>query len=423
MASISDPLKNVGAEGIPYYTPAQNPPAGTALDPQPDGKPLPKLFQPLRIRGAVFQNRLWLSPMCQYSAKDGVPTPWHFAHLGGILKRGPGLTMTEATAVLPEGRISPEDTGIWNDAQAAEWAKITTFAHSQGQKVGVQLAHAGRKASMVAPWLSLGAAAGPAQDGWPDAIFGPSAIAHGPGYYTPQELTKEGIARVRDAFVDAAKRAVAAGFDVVEIHTAHGYLLHEFMSPIANKRTDEYGGSFENRIRLHVEIIDAIRAVIPEDMPLFLRLSGSDHLEHALPNEASWRVEDSARLAAVAAAHGVDLIDVSSGGVHPQQEIRLANMDNRHPAYQAHLADHIRKATGGKVLVAAVGGIRTAKVAEEVLQNGWADVCFAGRAFLKNPGAVWAFAEELGVVINQALQIEWGFIGRGGLGRKAGSQL
>ena len=179
--------------------------------------------------------------------------------------------MTEAAAVLPEGRITPEDVGIWNDEHVAKWKEITTFVHSQNQKIGIQLAHAGRKASMVAPWLSFKAAAGVDEDGWPDEVYGPSDIPHGPGYNKPHALTLEGIARIRDAFIDSARRAVKAGFDVIEIHSAHGYLLHQFMSPVANKRTDDYGGSFENRIRLHVEIIDGIRAVIPEDMPLFVR--------------------------------------------------------------------------------------------------------------------------------------------------------
>lgn len=417
MSLTSEKLYNVPAEGIPYFTPAQIPPAGTAVDPQPDGKPIPKVFQPLRIRGVEFQNRIWLSPLCQYSCKNGVPSPWHFAHLGGILTRGPGLTMVEATAVLPEGRITPEDVGIWNDEQMEKWAEIVTFAHSQNQKIAIQLAHAGRKASMVAPWLSFSQSAGVDQDGWPDDVLAPSDVPHGPGYNKPHALTKEGIARLKQGFVDAAKRAVKAGFDVIEIHSAHGYMLHEFLSPISNRRTDEYGGSFENRIRLHLEIIDAVRAVIPEDMPLFMRISGSDLLENTLPDEPSWRVEDSARLASIVAEHGVDLIDVSAGGVHPLQELRLANSENRHPAYQAYLADHIRKAVNGKILVAAVGGIRNGHIAEEVLANGWADVCFVGRHFQKNPGAVWQFAEDLGVVITQAHQIEWGFMGRG-VGRK-----
>ncbi|GJE94786.1 NADH:flavin oxidoreductase/NADH oxidase [Phanerochaete sordida] len=436
MALASEKLHNVAAEGIPYFTPQQDPPAGTALDPQPNGKPIPRLFQPLRIRGVQFPNRIWvqclsslqplnlltdeamqLSPLCQYSTKDGLPTAWQLTHLGGILQRGPGLTVAEAAAVLPEGRLTPEDAGLWNDAQTEKWAEITTFARSQNQNIACQLAHAGRKASMAAPWLAFGAPVGTDQGGWPDDVLAPSAVPHSPSYHVPRALTKEGIERVRQGFVDAAKRAVKAGFDVIEIHGGHGYLLHEFLSPIANRRTDEYGGSFENRIRLLIEIIDGIRAVIPESMPLFVRISGSDLLESTLPDEPSWRVEDSARLANIVADHGVDLIDISAGGVHPLQEVRLIKQDGRHAAYQAYLADHVRKAVEGKILVSAVGGIKDGRVAEEVLANGWADVCFVGRHFTKNPGAVWQFAEDLGVVIAQAHQIEWGFLGRG-VGRK-----
>ena len=185
--------------------------------------------------------------------------------------RGPGFSMVEGTAILPEGRISPEDTGIWNDKQTAAWAEIVIFAHSQNQKIGMQLEHAGRKASVMAPWLPTKSAAYEEQGGWPDDVIGASSLPHGPGFHTPRALTKDGIESMKQAYVDAAKRSLQAGFDVIEIHTAHGYLLHEFLSPISNKRTDEYGGSFENRTRLLIEIIDLVRAVIPQDMPLFLR--------------------------------------------------------------------------------------------------------------------------------------------------------
>ena len=191
--------------------------------------------------------------------------------MGGIISRGTGLALIEATAVVPEGRITPEDLGLWSDEQIPAFAELVTFAHSQNQKIGIQLAHAGRKASMVAPWLSFRDKATEDLGGWPNDVFGPSDVSHGPGYCQPKALTKEGIQRVKEAFIAAAKRAVKAGFDVIEIHSAHGYLLHEFASPIANKRTDEYGGSFENRTRLHVEIVDGVRAVIPQDMPLFMR--------------------------------------------------------------------------------------------------------------------------------------------------------
>lgn len=209
--------------------------------------------------------------MSEPRATSPQPRFLHAHAVGGIIARGPGLTLTEATSVTPEGRISPEDLGIWNDEQAAALAQIVTFAHSQGQKIGIQIGHAGRKASTVAPWLSFHATAGVDQDGWPDDVVGPSAIRHSDGFALPKELTKAGIQRITQAFADGARRAVEAGFDVIEIHGAHGYLLHEFLSPIANQRNDEYGGSFENRIRLPLEVVDAVRAAIPETTPLFYR--------------------------------------------------------------------------------------------------------------------------------------------------------
>jgi len=268
---MSSILRNVPAPGIPYFTPAQIPAAGTAANPQSSGKPIPKLFQPIKIRGVEFHNRIFLSPLCQYSADNGKLTPWHMAHLGGIFTRGPGLSFVEASGVVPEGRISPEDVGLWTDEQAEALAVIVEFAHSQNQKMGIQLAHAGRKASTYAPWISGGYLATEAANGWPDNVWGPSAIPYSEFGAVPKELTKDGIKRVVQGFVDAAKRAVKAGVDVIEIHNAHGYLLHSFLSPVSNKRTDEYGGRFENRTRLTLDVVDAVRAVIPNEMPLFLR--------------------------------------------------------------------------------------------------------------------------------------------------------
>ncbi|KAH9939934.1 hypothetical protein B0H21DRAFT_697966 [Amylocystis lapponica] len=410
-------LFNAPAPDVPYFTPAQYPPAGTAVEPQPDGRPVPKLFQPLKIRGVEFPNRLWLSPLCQYSGDNGAPTAWHMAHLGGIFTRGPGLTMVEATAVLPEGRITPQDLGLWNDALIAPFQEIVQFAHAQNQKIGIQLAHAGRKASAVAPWLSFAATATELDGGWPDRVFAPSALQWGPGYAEPKALTTEGIRSVIVAYVEAARRALKAGFDVIEVHCAHGYLLGEFLSPAVNKRTDEYGGSFENRTRLLLEIVDAVRSVIPPDMPLFVRISGTDWLENALPNGSSWRSEDTARLAPILAEHGVDLLDVSSGGTHKDASMSLIDTKT---AYQVPLAEAAKKAVGDKLLVSAVGSIKTGHLAEEVLQKGQADAIFVGRGFQKNPGLVWAFAEELGVTITVAHQIEWPFAGRGSsVGRKA----
>ncbi|OBZ71413.1 putative NADPH dehydrogenase C23G7.10c [Grifola frondosa] len=408
MANVFNPP----APSVPFFTPAQYPAAGTAVDPQPNGNPVPTLFQPIRIRGVEFHNRIWVSPMCQYSAEDGALTPWHFAHLGGIFTRGPGLTFVEATSVTPEGRITPEDSGLWCDAQIAPLQRIVEFAHAQNQKIGIQLAHAGRKASTVAPWLSRGATATEAAGGWPDDVWAPSAVPYSESYPRPNALDQRGIARVVKAYVDAAVRALRAGFDVIEIHGAHGYLLHSFFSPMSNKRTDEYGGSFENRIRLALEIVDAVRSIIPPSMPLFFRVSATDWLEESLADEPSWRVDDTVRLAGALAAHGVDLIDVSSGGLHAQQKIKGG------PAYQAPFAEEVKKAHGDSILVASVGNITDGHIAQGVLDKGQADVVFVGRQFQKNPGTVWAFAEDLGVDITVAHQIEWGFMGRGGIGRK-----
>ncbi|KAG1729280.1 hypothetical protein EDB19DRAFT_1744132 [Suillus lakei] len=378
------PPANKPAPAIPYFTPAQVPAAGTAFDPQPDGTPIPKLFQPIKIRGTTFHNRIFLSPLCQYSADDGHLTSWHMAHLGGIFTRGPGLSMIEATAILPEGRISPEDAGLWKDSQIEPLRKIVEFAHSQNQKVGIQLAHAGRKASTVSSWLHLGLVATESTGGWPDNVWGPSTVPYDDTFPVPKELSKAQIKAVIVAFVEAAKRALKAGIDVIEIHNAHGYLLFSFLSPISNTRTDEYGGSFENRIRLTLEVVDAIRDVIPEDMPLFLRISATEWLEEALPNESSWRVEDTAKLAGILVEHGVDFLDVSSGASHPKAIIKVC------PAYQVPFAQAIKQAVGDKLFVGAVGSITNGKIAQEVLDKGQADVVLVGRLFQKNPATVWA---------------------------------
>ncbi|KAI0643110.1 FMN-linked oxidoreductase [Trametes meyenii] len=406
MANIFNPP----APGVPYYTPAQYPPAGTAAE--QDEASVPTLFKPIKIREVEFQNRIWVSPMCQYSAENGKLTDWHLAHLGGIFTRGPGLTFVEATAVTPEGRITPEDSGLWSDEQIEPLRRIVQFAHSQSQKIAIQLAHAGRKASTVAPWLDAGALATEVVGGWPDNVVAPSAIPYNENFPKPKELDKAGIKKIVAAFVAAAQRALRAGFDVIEIHNAHGYLLDSFISPVANKRTDEYGGSFENRVRLTLEIVDAVRAVIPPSMPLFLRISATDWLEESLPNEPSWRSEDTVRLAGILAEHGVDFLDVSTGGLHPAQKIKGG------PAYQAPFAEAVKKALGDKILVGSVGVITDGKTAQGVLDKGQADVVLVGRQFQKNPGTVWAFAEDLGVTLTQAHQIEWGWMGRGKLGRK-----
>ena len=373
-----DIIRNIPAKGISYFTPAQSPPSGTAVDPQPDGSSIPKLFQPLTIRGVTFQNRLWLSPLCQYSSQNGYATDWQLTHLGGIIQRGPGLAFVEAAGVTPQGRITPEDVGIWEDGQIEPLKRIVEFAHSQGQKIAIQLAHAGRKASTVAPWLSMGATAEEEAGGWPQDVWAPSAIPYNDAFPKPKALTIEGIQQIKQAFVDAAKRALKAGFDVIEIHNAHGYLLHEFLSPVSNRRTDEYGGSFENRTRLTIEIVDAVRKVLPDSVPLFLRISGTDWLDHEEAKQEypeSWTVEDTARLAPILVEHGVDLLDVSSAGLSPK-----AKIGKEEKAYQAPLAKHVKKVVGDKLLITAVGSINEGKQAEKLLDEGL-DAIFSGRWF------------------------------------------
>ncbi|KAL1958194.1 hypothetical protein VTO42DRAFT_5049 [Malbranchea cinnamomea] len=406
MAGPRPIIRNVPAPNAPYFTPLQDPPAGTAKVPQPNGAPIPKLFQPLTVRKVTFHNRIFLSPLCQYSAKDGCTTDWHLTHMGGIIQRGPGLAFVEAAAVLPEGRITPEDVGIWSDSHVPGLKRIVDFAHSQNQKIGIQLAHAGRKASTVAPWLSKGDTAAEEVGGWPNDVKAPSAMPFSDTFPVPTQMTKSEIRAVKDAFAAAVKRAVVAGFDVIEIHNAHGYLLHEFLSPVSNKREDEYGGSWENRTRLTLEVVDTVRSTMPTDMPLFLRISASDWLEGQRDEfPESWTLEDTVKLAPLLAQRGVDLLDVSSGGLHPKQRIAGG------PAYQAHFAKAVKQAVGDRMLVSTVGAITDGVTAEKQLEDGL-DAVFVGRWFQKNPGLVWAFAEELGVDINVANQIAWGFHGR-----------
>ncbi|OJJ30911.1 hypothetical protein ASPWEDRAFT_118839 [Aspergillus wentii DTO 134E9] len=400
-------IDNIAAKGISYYTPAQSPPAGTQIDGST------KLFSPLTIRGVTFPNRLFLAPLCQYSAKDGYANDWHLTHLGGIIQRGPGLAIMEATAVQKIGRITPQDLGLYEDGQIEPLKRITEFAHGQGQKIGIQLAHAGRKGSAVAPWLSGNAMAVEEVGGWPDEIVGPSAIPQEEGVNTvPRALTREDIEVLKGDYAEAAKRAVEANFDAIEIHAAHGYLLHQFLSPVSNQRTDEYGGTFDNRVRLLLEVSEAIRAVIPTTIPLLVRISATDWFEfdENLKTEfpESWTLAQSIQVASLLADRGVDLVDVSSGGVHAKSAIAIKSG----PAYQVNFAQEIKKAVGDKLLISAVGGIKTGALAEEVVQSG-IDAVQAGRWFQQNPGLVRAFANELGVKVRMATQIDWSFEGRG----------
>ncbi|RMZ75023.1 hypothetical protein DV737_g5529, partial [Chaetothyriales sp. CBS 132003] len=403
---------NEPAEGVPFFTPKQDPPHGSGLDPQLDGSQPPKLFQPLKIRSMTLPNRIFLSPLCQYSADNGHNTIWHLTHLGGIIARGPGISFVEATSVTPEGRLSPEDSGLWMDSQIEPLKHIVDFAHSQSQHIGIQLGHGGRKSNTTAPWLSFHGDTPAEVGGWPDNVWAPSAIPYSSSYPTPKVYTLDGISALRDSFVAATDRAVKAGFDAIEIHAAHGYLLHNFMSPVTNQRTDQYGGSFENRTRLLLEIVDDMRAAMPTGTALFVRISATDWLDvnDDLKREfpESWTLDQSIKLAAILADHGVDLLDVSTGGLHAKQQVTEG------PAYQAPFAKAIKEAVGDKMLVTAVGAITDGKLANELVQDHGLDAVFVGRYFQKNPGLVWQFADDLGVEIQTFNQVRWAFNGRSG---------
>ncbi|KAI0489618.1 NADPH dehydrogenase [Xylaria cf. heliscus] len=410
---MSASVENKAAPGAPFYTPVQDPPAGTALDPAT----APTLFQPLKIRGLTVQNRFAVSPMCQYSADDGHLTDWHFAHLSQLIIRGAALTIVEATSVLPNGRISPQDSGLWQDSQIAPLKRIVDFAHSQGQKIGIQIGHAGRKAGVLAPWLmprgKHGILASKEHGGWGDNVWAPSPISFSPAedeYAEPKEMTIADIKELVKAFRDTARRAVEAGFDVIELHGAHGYLLTQFLSPVSNHRTDEYGGSFENRTRLLFEVIAAVREVTPPEMPLFLRLSATEWMEYA--GEPSWTLEDTIRLAKLLPGTGIDLLDVSSGGNHEAQKIHV------HPYYQIDLAGQVREALqkeGLKLLIGAVGMITTGEMARDIVQEGEghapkADLVLIARQFLREPEFPLRVAHQLGVEVkwpNQYHRAGW----------------
>jgi 2,4-dienoyl-CoA reductase-like NADH-dependent reductase (Old Yellow Enzyme family) len=351
------------------------------------------LFTPLTLRETELPNRVMVSPMCQYSceARDGLATDWHLVHLGSRATGGAGVVMTEATAVSPEGRISPEDLGIWSDDHAEALAPVAEFVRSQGSVPAIQLAHAGRKASVTRPWEG-GHPILPDEGGWP--VWAPSEKPYprDPDLEnTPvRRMDTDDVETVVDQFVAAAERSLAAGFDVVELHAAHGYLLHEFLSPVTNDREDEYGGSFENRTRLALEVTEAVREVWPDGKPLFVRISATDWL----PDRESWTVEQSARLAPLLMEAGADLVDVSSGAISPDQEIPHTG-----PGYQLPLAEAV--AEGGDVPVGAVGGITTPEHADAVVRNGRADLVIVGREHLRDPYFSLHAADDLGV------DVEW----------------
>jgi len=346
------------------------------------------LFSPLTLRGITLKNRIAVSPMCQYSSIDGLASDWHLVHLGSRAIGGAALVFTEAAAVLPEGRISPGDLGVWKDEHVDPLARVTTFLRTHGSVPGIQLAHAGRKASTDVPWKG-GRPLSVAEGGW-TPIFAPSAIAFGDGYQTPVALDADGIRCIVGAFADAALRALEAGFEVIELHGAHGYLVNEFLSPLSNARTDEYGGSFENRTRFLREIVERVRTVWPETFPLFLRISASEWIE------GGWDIEQSVELARMVAPLGVDLIDCSSGGNVPKVRIPIG------PGYQVPLAERVRNESG--VPTGAVGLITGATQADEIVRNGQADIVLLAREELRDPYFPLHAAKELGAEIAWPVQ-------------------
>lgn len=328
-----------------------------------------QLFTPLTLRQLQLPNRIAVSPMCQYSARGGMANDWHLVHLGSRAVGGAGLVIIEATAVTPEGRISPEDLGIWSDEHVEPLRRITRFIEAQGAFAGIQLAHAGRKASTWQPWLGKHGSVPVAAGGW--TPVGPSAIAFDPEHAVPTALDEPGIEAVIEAFVVAAERSLAAGFKVAEIHAAHGYLLHQFLSPLSNQRQDAYGGSFDNRIRLLLRVTEAVRAVWPDELPLFVRLSATDWVQDG------WNPEDTVELARRLKAVGVDLIDVSSGGTAANAEIPVG------PGYQTGFAEQVRR--GADIATGTVGMITEAVQAEHVLRTGQADLILLARELLRDP--------------------------------------
>lgn len=344
------------------------------------------LFTPLDLRDVQVSNRIAISSMCQYSCEDrsGTPTDWHLVHLGSRAVGQAGLVMVEATGVTPEGRISPEDTGLWNDAQEAAFARIVAFVHGQGGRIGIQLAHAGRKASTYRPWAGPKGSVPVSDGGW--ETVGPMAEPFLPDWATPRALTEAEIPAIAQAFRSSAVRALRAGFDVIELHAAHGYLLNQFQSPLTNRRTDGYGGSFEGRVRLTVETADAVREVWPASKPLFIRISAVDWVD------GGWTLDDSVRLGRALKTHGVDLVDCSGGGVVPARAPEA-------PGYMVPFAQRIREEAG--ILTAAVGRIETPDAADAVIREGAADLVMVARASLRDA--------ELPIHWNQALgaEIPW----------------
>jgi 2,4-dienoyl-CoA reductase-like NADH-dependent reductase (Old Yellow Enzyme family) len=348
------------------------------------------LFSPLKIKNIEFKNRIVVSPMCEYSSENGFANDWHLVHLGGFAVGGASLVITEATAVSPEGRISPGDLGIYKDEHIEKLKQITDFIHAHGAFAGIQLAHAGRKASHDIPWHGGKQIPSESENGW--KTVAPSAMPFTETEEAPAELDKTGIEKVKADFKAAAKRALKAGFDVIEIHGAHGYLINEFYSPVSNHRSDEYGGSFENRVRLLIEIIESVKEVWPAGNPLFVRISSTEW------TDGGWAIDDSVALAKILKEKGVDLVDCSSGGNISTAKIPLK------PGYQVEFAEKIRKETG--ILTGAVGLITEPEQADQIIQTGQADIVLLAREMLRDPHFALRAAHELGHEVKWPVQYE-----------------
>jgi 2,4-dienoyl-CoA reductase-like NADH-dependent reductase (Old Yellow Enzyme family) len=347
------------------------------------------LFSPLKIRDTDFRNRIFVSPMCQYSADEGIPNDWHLVHLGSRAVGGAGLVMTEATSVAPEGRISPADTGLWTNHQGEAFKKITSFLKQHGAVPAIQLAHAGRKASTAEPWNG-GKPLGIAEGGWP--VLAPSNIPFASGYPTPKVMTEENIISIAKQFEDSTKRAIAAGFEVVEIHMAHGYLLHEFLSPLSNQRADQFGGSLDNRMRFPLMVARMVRDAWPKNLPVFVRVSATDW------SSGGWDLDQTIAFSRELKNIGVDFIDVSTGGLVSDAKIPVE------VGFQVPFAREIKKSVG--IMTGAVGMITNAKQAERILQDDAADAILIAREFLRDPYFPLHAARELGVAVSWPKQYE-----------------
>ncbi|KAM5346722.1 hypothetical protein ACJ41O_009727 [Fusarium nematophilum] len=384
-------FRSEAVAGLPFFTPKQRVPVGTAILKPEEGVTLESIspaFRPVAIRGKTFQNRIWVAPMCMYSCKDGMFSDFHVTHYGQWAMRGSALITLEATAVTARGRNTPQDAGLWSDAHIPPLKRIVDLIHSQSQKVAIQLQHAGRKSGVCPPWLGLRLV--PDEfGGYGEHVQGPTAEPWNENYATPGEMSEEEILETIEAYGQAARRAVEAGVDVIAIHGAHGYLLHSFASPATNKRADRWGGSFENRTRIGVEVIRAVRRNMPKDMPVFWKISAVDWL----PQGEGWGLDDTLRYVPILAAEGVDLFDVSSGGTDRRQQVQLGQQ------YQVPFAKAVKELGLPNVSVAAVGWIRDGDTVHDILNNEKADVVHVAREFLRDPNFVQRVALSTGTEV------------------------